>query len=78
MNKYLIMLEQNTCMFDKKNPSHFFVNADGINCAINGGGGGLVWCSQRNLLSSENPNSKHEFQASSLLEPLRPLYVDPS
>lgn len=34
LNKYLITLEQNTCMFDKKNPSTFSVNADDIYHAI--------------------------------------------
>lgn len=38
LNKYLIMLEQNTCMFDRKYPSQFWVNANGICCAINEGG----------------------------------------
>lgn len=38
LNKYLIKLEQNTCMFDKKSPSQFLVNANGIYSDINEGG----------------------------------------
>ena len=38
LNKYLIMLERNICMLDKKNPSQFLVNANGLYSAINEGG----------------------------------------
>lgn len=30
LNKYLIKLEQRTCMFDKKYSSQFLVNANGL------------------------------------------------
>lgn len=36
LNKYLIKLEQSTCMFDKKNPSQFLFNANGLYSDIKG------------------------------------------
>lgn len=49
LNKYLIKQEQNTCMFDKKNPSQFLVNVNGIYSAINEGGVCCLWRQRSNL-----------------------------
>lgn len=62
LNKYFIMLEQNTCMFDKKNPSQFFVNADGIYCAINMGAFCCVKCPQRDLMSVQGKFRMHSIR----------------